>query len=111
VNTRTGLDKATLKIALQDCKISQNVSVEITRFFFCFLGNYCRNRRHLRRTASLLSLNKHGFRTQIAQYEISARSPIFQHAMAPQKSPSFFHHYFYIFLAPCNKTEIIFSVI
>jgi hypothetical protein len=109
VNTRTGLDKATLKIALQDRKISQIVSVKITRFFSCFLGNYYRRSRRLRRTTSLLSLNKHGFRMKIAQYEINACSPFFQHAIAPQKSPSFFRHYFYIFLAPCNKSEIIFA--
>jgi hypothetical protein len=36
VNTRTGLDKAALKIALQDRKISQNVSVKTARFFCGF---------------------------------------------------------------------------
>jgi hypothetical protein len=41
VNTRTGLDKAALKIALQDRKKSQNVSVRSAIFFQDFLGNYC----------------------------------------------------------------------
>jgi hypothetical protein len=48
VNTRTGLDKAVLKIALQDRKISQNVSVKSAWFFFDFFGNCCRKRSCLR---------------------------------------------------------------
>jgi hypothetical protein len=40
VNTRTGLDKGALKIALQDRKKSQIVSVRNAIFFLHYLGNF-----------------------------------------------------------------------
>ncbi|MEW6341360.1 MAG: hypothetical protein RXR20_25360 [Paraburkholderia sp.] len=40
MNTRTSLDKAALKFALQDRKKSQNVSVKSAWFFADFFGTF-----------------------------------------------------------------------
>ncbi|WP_144153550.1 hypothetical protein [Paraburkholderia sp. BCC1885] len=91
------LDKAVLKFAPQDRKISQIVSVIFADFFCDFFGKCCFAACFLR--AGNLPPRRYPpvFGQNLARSEISTCCPFFQHSAAVQNSSPFFDDYFLIF--------------
>ncbi|WP_244106171.1 hypothetical protein [Paraburkholderia phenazinium] len=106
MNTRTGLDKAALKFALQDRKISQNVSVKSALFLIDFFGNFSLSERIPMFTASPGSRLTRASRAKLAHGEMYACRPFFR--MPPGKiiPDNFLSIIFLFFLCAAIKHKL-----
>jgi hypothetical protein len=103
------LDKAVLKIALQDRKISQNVSVKLTRFSCHFFGKCCRNDRFLSRAKPLQQRYRHHCVQTLHGVGSRPAAPFFSTPLRVKNFHNFFAIIFLFFRRFAIKQKLFFD--